>query len=335
MISSLKEYFKMYRERVKHATGISFQSFLIRAVLLSIALNLPSYLWYAAMGWITPAEITAIFNTSCFTAYIFSIILLGEQSNALKLLAVTLSFVGVSMISFGTDDGNEPSSADGKDAKAHFMHVLFAFVTFLGAVIFGLYEVLYKKYASIDKIHTEKIDQECNINDLEIAFDENDDSHESSAVNSPSNSTLTTASQHLHHVPIQQDSYSLIIFLANQYTAWIGLSTLLLEWTPLVPLHYLGLETFSLPPNTYFFLLISVNAAMAFSYNALFLLSIVMTSPVFAAVMVMMTIPLTAVIDSIFRHAYFGIWELFGTGLICIGFGFLMYAEANTKETNN
>ncbi|TKA83452.1 hypothetical protein B0A55_00537 [Friedmanniomyces simplex] len=80
---------------------------------LTVVLAMSGISWFIALAWTTPADLTAIYNCSTFFAAAFSVPLLGE---------IGLDKVGTSRL-FGN------------------------VVACVGALTFGLYEVLFKKWA--------------------------------------------------------------------------------------------------------------------------------------------------------------------------------------------
>jgi len=85
------------------------------------------------------ANLTAIYNTACFFAYIFSILLLKEKIVRNKVLAVVLSLVGVAIISL-TSRGS--SDSDGDSAKAsNKVGLLGDVLSLVGAALYGFEEV--------------------------------------------------------------------------------------------------------------------------------------------------------------------------------------------------
>lgn len=85
------------------------------------------------------ANLTAIYNTACFFAYLFSIILLKEKIVRNKVLAVVLSLVGVAIISLTSRDS---SDSDGDSAKASNKSGLLGdLLSLVAAALYGFEEV--------------------------------------------------------------------------------------------------------------------------------------------------------------------------------------------------
>ncbi|KAI8376062.1 uncharacterized protein BYT42DRAFT_573290 [Radiomyces spectabilis] len=109
----------------------------VKSIWVAIALTVPAYLWYVSVNLTSMSNLTAIYNTSCFFAYLFSIFMLGDQLVASKIAAVALCMLGVFAMAYG--DEND-------DTDDH--SILGILVALLGAATYGFYEVYYKKYAS-------------------------------------------------------------------------------------------------------------------------------------------------------------------------------------------
>ncbi|KAJ1927857.1 hypothetical protein FBU59_007180, partial [Linderina macrospora] len=61
-----------------HPGKVLLRTFFL-ATLLAGLLNSSAYLWYAALNFSSMSKVTAIYNMSCFFAYLFSILLLRER----------------------------------------------------------------------------------------------------------------------------------------------------------------------------------------------------------------------------------------------------------------
>ncbi|KAI0101722.1 hypothetical protein GGR51DRAFT_529094 [Nemania sp. FL0031] len=96
--------------------------------------------WYVAVSMTSPSNLTAIYNCSAFFAYAFSVPLLKEKLRLDKSLAVLLAIVGVLVVAYG-DGGDD---VDDGAAGTRFLGNL---IIGVGSVLYGLYEVLYKRFA--------------------------------------------------------------------------------------------------------------------------------------------------------------------------------------------
>ncbi|KAF7561281.1 hypothetical protein G7046_g2862 [Stylonectria norvegica] len=117
--------------------------YLIRfTAMITCALTVAGLSWYIAVSLTTPSDLTAIYNCSAFFAYVFSVPLLHEPLRLDKSVAVLIAIGGVLVVAYGdTKSGGE---ADDVEAGSRFFGNL---VIGVGSVLYGLYEVLYKRYA--------------------------------------------------------------------------------------------------------------------------------------------------------------------------------------------
>ncbi|CAG8587634.1 8756_t:CDS:2 [Ambispora gerdemannii] len=132
-----------YRPTVKYLLRLSF--------VFSLFICVPAYLWYIAVNLTTMANLTAIYNISFFFAYLFSILFLGEDLKRIKVFSVVLCIIGVLIMSYGNkSDGNNKLNTDLKYGGNGYSKSIIAgnFIALIGALLYGLYEVLFKKYLS-------------------------------------------------------------------------------------------------------------------------------------------------------------------------------------------
>ncbi|KAK3936454.1 putative DUF6 domain protein [Diplogelasinospora grovesii] len=116
---------------------------------ITSSLTVAGLSWYVAVNKTTPSDLTAIYNCSAFFAYAFSVPLLKERLRFDKSVAVAVAIVGVLVVAYG--DSKDPSSSSDKvvarqelDGGTRFLGNL---IIGVGSVLYGLYEVLYKRYA--------------------------------------------------------------------------------------------------------------------------------------------------------------------------------------------
>lgn len=108
--------------------------------------------WYIAVNLTTPSDLTAIYNCSAFFAYVFSILLLHDKVRLDKVISVGLAVLGVLVVAYGdkaqpkhgshSGGATNPNKDEPPDNRA-LGNILIG----IGSVMYGLYEVLYKKYA--------------------------------------------------------------------------------------------------------------------------------------------------------------------------------------------
>ncbi|KAI0402576.1 NADP-dependent oxidoreductase domain-containing protein [Xylaria palmicola] len=107
--------------------------------VVTTCLTVAGLTWYVAVNMTSPSNLTAIYNCSAFFAYAFSVPLLKEKLRLDKSLAVLVAILGVLVVAYGGGD-------DGDDGVAA-TRLLGNLIIGVGSVLYGLYEVLYKRYA--------------------------------------------------------------------------------------------------------------------------------------------------------------------------------------------
>lgn len=106
--------------------------------------------WYVAVDMTSPSNLTAIYNCSAFFAYAFSVPLLKEKLRLDKSLAVLVAIIGVLVVAYGDGGDRKESNGNGDgngDADSAGSRLLGNLIIGVGSVLYGLYEVLYKRFA--------------------------------------------------------------------------------------------------------------------------------------------------------------------------------------------
>ncbi len=120
-----------------HSSPIGYM--LRKTAIVTIALTVGGASWYYAVGITSGSDLTAIYNCSAFFAYAFSIPILGDKFRIDKALAVLVAIAGVMTIAYGDSKSTGEEKADNR--------LVGNIVIGIGSVLYGLYEVLYKKLA--------------------------------------------------------------------------------------------------------------------------------------------------------------------------------------------
>lgn len=124
-----------------------------KTALVTCALTVAGGSWYVAVNLTSPSDLTAIYNCSAFFAYAFSVPLLKEKLRLDKSFAVAVAIVGVLIVAYGDaaptkHGGKSGGSVGGGDPnKEASNRVAGNLVIGVGSVLYGFYEVLYKKLA--------------------------------------------------------------------------------------------------------------------------------------------------------------------------------------------
>ncbi|KAK5116950.1 hypothetical protein LTR62_006671 [Meristemomyces frigidus] len=131
--------------------------FLRTTAYVTCALTIAGGSWYVAVDLTTASDLTAIYNCSAFFAYAFAIPMLHEKLRLSKVVAVAIAIVGVLVVAYG-DSGSAPakhgSKSGGGSGGPHAPEdesagnrLIGNLVIGVGSVLYGFYEVLYKKVA--------------------------------------------------------------------------------------------------------------------------------------------------------------------------------------------
>lgn len=131
-----------------------------KTAFVTCALTVAGGSWYVAVNLTSPSDLTAIYNCSAFFAYAFSVPLLKEKLRFDKSFAVLVAIVGVLIVAYGdatpTKHGgksggsvggspkNPPADGEAKEASNRVVGNL---IIGVGSVLYGFYEVLYKRLA--------------------------------------------------------------------------------------------------------------------------------------------------------------------------------------------
>ncbi|KAG6842228.1 hypothetical protein C0991_000198 [Blastosporella zonata] len=229
---------------------------------LAVSLFIATLLAFVVESQLTQASdlaTEAIWNTNAFFAYVIAVKLFGLRWEPRRLLAVLLATLGVIAVVYGG------STADDHEPSVESTGIIFNFaqpsaplvgdlLTLVASIGYGLYQVLYKKYASIstdpdDLVSDDLYDQLPN---------------EDPAATQPNTPLITAASVHI----------PLFGLYANFLTSAIGLLTCLILWLPIPLLHYSGVEPFRLPPNLTAILAIAGISLSGVVFNAGFMASV-------------------------------------------------------------
>ena len=109
--------------------------------LVTAVLTVSGCSWFLSLVMTTPADLTAIYNCSTFFAAAFSVPLLKERLSWVAISAVAMAIIGTFIIAYGDTTAEHEESAIGSS------RLIGNLIAAVGAVAFGLYEVLFKKFA--------------------------------------------------------------------------------------------------------------------------------------------------------------------------------------------
>ncbi len=129
-----------------------------KTAFITCALTVAGGSWYVAVDLTSASDLTAIYNCSAFFAYAFSIPLLKDKLRFDKMFSVAVAIAGVLIVAYGDSAptkhggksggsvGGGPKPDPGEENNVKYRTVG-NIVIGVGSVLYGLYEVLYKKLA--------------------------------------------------------------------------------------------------------------------------------------------------------------------------------------------
>lgn len=128
-----------------HKSPVNF--ILRKTAIVTTSLTIAGGSWYVAVGLTSVSDLTAIYNCSAFFAYAFSIPLLNDKLRFDKVFAVIVAIAGVMTIAYGDSRPTSIDDDDSPDYNEANNRVLGNIIIGVGSILYGLYEVLYKKLA--------------------------------------------------------------------------------------------------------------------------------------------------------------------------------------------
>jgi len=234
-----------------------------------------------------------------------------------RLVAVSLATLGVAVVVYGGSTSSkvdnslpEPAASDSAaviEPKAS-SPLVGDLLTLLASVIYGLSQVLYKKYVALPSDPGLLSDRS-----YERVPTLDDNSREDVA---PSEEAVYPPPFGLH---------------PNLFTSLIGLLTFAILWIPIPLLHYFNISHFSFPTNKETYFTIAGIAASGVLFNAGFMILLGIWGPVITSVGNLLTIVLVLVSDVLLGGAtdVVTVWSLIGAGVIVAAFGVLAYDMFN------
>jgi drug/metabolite transporter (DMT)-like permease len=198
------------------------------------------------MSSLRVSDVTAIFNTHAFWAYLLSTALIPPQDGTPrwqphKLVAVLLACVGVFATVYGSADVNQPAGVAGATTTSSTA-LLGNVLTLISAISYALYQVAYKKYAVPD-------------------------------INRGEYEPLRAEDGELGTRSRDQDDQLPFGLFANFVTSTVGLTTLGALWIPVAIMHWAGESKFELPADGWTAMCVCAIAVSGLMFNAGFMVS--------------------------------------------------------------
>ncbi|ESK86641.1 duf6 domain [Moniliophthora roreri MCA 2997] len=287
-------------------TDFPVAEFVYLVLALTTGLTIPSLLWFVAIAISSVTDVTAIWNTNAFFAYIFSVKVFGLKWEARRLGAVVLATIGVIAVVYGGSSGGSPEEASTLSTTPKSVTPLAGdLLTLFGSMGYGAYQVFYKKYAA-------------------LASDPDPEGLDGDYERLPTNGDLENDRQDRDAVGVEiPPPFGLH---SNFLVTCIGLCTLGLLWVPIPLLHWSGAEPFALPPNWSTVGAISGIALTGSMFNAGFMILLGLWGPIITSVGGLLTIVLIFISDVLLGATEaLTAWSVLGSATIIAAFGVLAY----------
>ncbi|KXN90045.1 hypothetical protein AN958_05050 [Leucoagaricus sp. SymC.cos] len=279
---------------------------------LTTGVTLPAVLWFAAISLASVSDVTAIWNTNAFFAYLITVKLFGLKWEKRKLVAVVLATVGVALVVYGgteAESGN-PTHEVLQTKSGPPAPLVGNLLTLIASFGYGLYQVLYKIYAVLPSDPETRRDSSYQAipDDEEIATEDQ----------------LSSATADLEDDAVYPPPFG---FHSNLITTLIGIATAVVLWVFLPILHKAGAEIFRLPPDWWTVLSIAGIALSGVVFMSGLMVLLGIWGPIITSVGNLLTIVLVLISDIIFSNDMdsLTIWSLMGCGTIVLAFGVLAY----------
>lgn len=276
--------------------------YIIFVSLLTAGITCPALLWYASVSLAPVSDITALFNTHAFWAYLLSTALLPPPPDQprwqpYKLLAVLLACAGVFATVYGSADDNTAGTA-GTTGSNPLLGNLLALIS---AVSYALYQVAYKRWAVPPSAATPS-------------------SYEAVA-------TADTDEAAPLSSPREPDESLPFGLFPNFVTSTAGLATLGVLWIPMALSRWFGEGGFEMPGDWWTMSCVCMIAASGLVFNAGFMVLLALWGPIIASVGNLLTIVLVMIVDVVLSRdiSVITFWSFIGSGLIIAGFGILVW----------
>jgi len=287
---------------------------------LTVGVTLPALLWFASVSLASISDVTAIWNTNAFFAYIFTVKLFGLKWERRRLIAVILATLGVAVVIYGGSASTEPNQTSSDTAppvKPTYIKpsapLVGDLLTLVASIGYAFYQVAYKKYAALPS-------------DPEVTSEGGLYQHLPISAEQTSTADHTSAMDDAVYPPP-------FGFYSNLLTTAIGICTLSVLWIFIPILHHLGVEQFSLPTNITTVLAIAGIAVGGVVFNAGFMILLGVWGPIIVSVGNLLTIVLVFISDILFGAGAEAITpgSVVGCSAIVFAFALLAYDMVQGK----
>ena len=193
------------------------------------------------------SDVTAIWNTNAFWAYLMNVRLHNAKIQMLKLSAVLIACIGVLFVVYGGQSAaSDPapssySTSTSPDTTSSGSAPLVGdLLTLLASIGYAAYQVLYKRFVSLPEDPDESIS---------APIPPHSPGYEP-VLTYEDASLLSSHSSRAHSSSAGDESTLSFGLYPNLLTSAIGVTTFLTLWPVLVCLHWTGVEEFILPADS-------------------------------------------------------------------------------------
>ncbi|KAJ7786279.1 hypothetical protein B0H16DRAFT_1708473 [Mycena metata] len=281
--------------------------FLGLVLALTIGITYPALLWFCAITLASSSDVTAIWNTNAFFAYLMTFKFKWEPR---RLFAVSLATVGVLIVVYGGTTAADRHAKVSVEKRASPKPVVGDLLTLVASLGYALYQVLYKKYAALPS--DPELVAEAEYEHLATDEDSPDVQYDAPNVTLDNENTVYPPPFGLH---------------PNLLTSAIGLCTLSVLWIFLPVLHYTGIELFLLPDSFLTTFTIVGIALSGVVFNAGFMILLGVWGPLVTSVGNLSTIVLVFISEILFGAGLEAVTAggVVGCSVIVAAFGVLAY----------
>ncbi|KAJ3799928.1 hypothetical protein GGU11DRAFT_775397 [Lentinula aff. detonsa] len=252
--------------------------FFLIVLTLTAGFTTPTLLWCIGISLSSSSDVTVIWNTNAFFAYLISVTLLGRQHQHRKFVAVVLATIGVVLVIYGGSIVSENNVLHTRLPSRSVGDLL----ALLASILYAVYQLFYDAFIEPPLVPLQDLD----------------------AFSSESTPLIEEYKDAIYPSPYGLES--------SFWTSMIGLCTMSLLWTVFPVLKGLGVEEFSLPtdPRTVLAILGAAFSGAMFMTGTMMLLA--SWGAITTSVTSLLTIVLVFLTDLMFGAAI-SIWSIVGS----------------------
>ena len=205
-------------------------------------------------------DVTALWNTNAFFAYVFTTVLTGAKWDTRRLAGVVIATAGALAVVYGGSAASA-DKADTSDTSQSMSQGRAALVgdlmTLVGSIAYAAYQVYYKLRAALPNDPEVYAEHYAPLDDSADFLPDDEENQEDTALRAPDVDDVIR--------PLPFGLYP------NLLTSLIGVCTLLVFWVPVPLLDAWGIVPFEMPRDAHTYLVIAGIAVTGSVFNAGFM----------------------------------------------------------------